>query len=109
MNMFLTSVLSAIRRLWREKTFTLTSLLILSIFIGANLTIFAVVDAVLIRPLPFPDADRLVTLFNSYPKAGVPRDESSLTNYYERRGNIAALARIIHDGASADEAVKELG
>ena len=61
---------------------------------GANLTIFAVVDSVLLRPLPFPDADRLVSVFNTYPKAGVPDDGCSLTNYYERRGRIAAFARV---------------
>jgi predicted permease len=94
MNIFMSSLLWTSRRLWREKPFTLTALLILAVCIGANLTIFAVVDSVLIRPLPFPDAGRLVTLFNSYPKAGVRRDESSLTNYYERRGNIAALSEI---------------
>ena len=48
----------------------------------------------LLRPLPFPDADRLVTIFNTYPKAGVERDGSSLTNYYERRGNIPAFSSL---------------
>ena len=37
-------------------------------------------------------ATALVTLFNTYPKAGVERDGSSLTNYYERRGDIAAFS-----------------
>ena len=36
--------------------------------LAANLTIFAWVDAKLIRSLPFPNADRLVIIFNSYPK-----------------------------------------
>jgi len=60
----------------------------------ANLAIFAVIDAILLRPLPFPDSDRLVTIFNTYPKAGVDRDGSSLTNYYERRGNIPAFSSL---------------
>src|SRR5204862_4018879 len=58
---------------------------------GASLAIFAVVDSVLLRPLPFPQSDRLVTIFNTYPKAGVENDGSSITNYYERRGNIPAF------------------
>ena len=37
---------------------------------------------------------RLVTLFNTYPKAGVDRDGSSLTNYYERRDRIPAFASL---------------
>ena len=57
-------------------------------------TIFAVIDSVLLRPLPFPDSGRLVTIFNTYPKAGVERDGSSVTNYYERRGHIPAFASL---------------
>ncbi|MBV8808890.1 MAG: ABC transporter permease, partial [Acidobacteriaceae bacterium] len=42
----------------------------------------------------FPDPGRLVTIFNTYPKAGVERDGSSLTNYYERRGRIPACSSL---------------
>ena len=52
------------------------------------------IDSVLLRPLPFPEPDRLVTVFNTYPKAGVERDGSSLTNYYERRGHIPAFTSL---------------
>ena len=47
-----------------------------------------------LRPLPFPEPDRLVTIFNTYPKAGAERDGSSLTNYYERRGNIPGFSSL---------------
>lgn len=83
-----------IRTLRKTPGFTATALLTLALCIGANLTIFAIVDAVLLRPLPFPEADRLVTIFNTYPQAGVERDGSSFTNYYERRGKIAAFAEL---------------
>ena len=81
----------AVRLLRRSPGFTATALATLAICIGANLTIFAVVDALLLRPLPFPDADRLMSVYNTYPKAGVPNDGASLTNYYDRRGKIAAF------------------
>ncbi len=84
----------AARLLRKSRGFTITALLTLAVCLGANLTIFAVVDCVLLRPLPFPDADRIVTLYNTYPKAGVERDGSSLTNYYERRGHIAAFRSV---------------
>ena len=84
----------AARLLQKSPGFTTTALLTLGVCLGANLTIFAVVDSVLIRPLPFPHADRLVTMFNSYPKAGVDRDGSSITNYYERRGHIPAFSSL---------------
>ncbi len=74
--------------------FTATALVTLAVCLGANLTIFAVVDSILLRPLPFPEAGRLVTVFNTYPKAGVDRDGSSIANYYERRGRIPAFAGV---------------
>jgi predicted permease len=84
----------AARLLRKTPGFTATALLTLAVCIGANLTIFAVIDSVLLRPLPFPAPDRLVTIFNTYPKAGVERDGSSITNYYERRGHISAFTSL---------------
>jgi len=84
----------AARLLRKTPGFTMTALLTLAVCLGANLTIFAVIDAILIRPLPFPDAGRLVTMYNTYPKAGVERDGSSVTNYYERRGRIPAFSSL---------------
>jgi len=84
----------AFRQLRKAPAFTLTALATIAICLGANLAIFAVIDSILLRPLPFPQSDRLVTIFNTYPKAGVERDGSSLTNYYERRGNIPAFENL---------------
>jgi len=84
----------AARLLRKAPGFTATALLTLAVCFGANLTIFAVIDSVLLRPLPFPEPDRLMTIFNTYPKAGVERDGSSLTNYYERRGHIPAFTSL---------------
>jgi predicted permease len=84
----------AARLLRKTPGFTATALLTLAVCLGANLTIFAVIDSVLLRPLPFPEPDRLMTIFNTYPKASVERDGSSVTNYYERRGQISAFASL---------------
>ncbi len=84
----------AVRLLRKSPAFTATALLTLAVCFAANLTIFAVIDSVLLRPLPFPQPDRLVMIFNTYPKAGVDRDGSSLTNYYERRGHIPVFASL---------------
>src|SRR5215217_4716894 len=59
----------ALRRMRKTPGFTATALATLALCLGANLTLFAVVDSVLLRPLPFPAADRLVSVFNTYPKA----------------------------------------
>jgi len=81
----------AFRQLRKAPAFTVTALATVAICLGANLAIFAVINSILLRPLPFPNADRLVTIYNTYPKAGVENDGSSITNYYERRGNIPAF------------------
>ena len=102
----------ALRQLRKSPGFTLTALATVAICLGANLAIFAVINSILLRPLPFPQSDRLVTIFNTYPKAGVENDGSSITNYYERRGNIAAFsslsiydegAEVVGDPGSTDQ------
>jgi len=84
----------AFRQLRKAPAFTVTALATVAICLGANLAIFAVIDSILLRPLPFPQSDRLVTIFNTYPKAGVENDGASITNYYERRGNIPAFSSL---------------
>jgi predicted permease len=82
----------AARGLRRSPGVAATAVFTLALCLGAALAVFAIVDAVLLKPLPFPAPDRLVTLFNTYPRAGVTRDESSITNYYERRGQVRAFS-----------------
>ena len=84
----------AARLLRKTPGISVTALATLAICLGANLTIFAVVQSILLRPLPFPAPDRLTLVYNTYPKAGVPDDGCSITNYYERRGHIAAFASL---------------
>jgi len=84
----------AFRQLLKNPGFTAVAVLTLALCIGANLAIFAVVDAILVRPLPFPQSDRLVTIFNSYPKAGIERIGSSVVNYYEGRGSLDSFSQL---------------
>ncbi|MGE0041645.1 MAG: ADOP family duplicated permease [Vicinamibacterales bacterium] len=84
----------AFRMMRRAPGVTATAVITLALCLGANLTIFAGVNAVLLRPLPFHEPDRLVRVFNTYPLAGVADDGCSITNYYERRGQIAAFQAI---------------
>ncbi len=96
-----------LRMLRKNPGLTAVAVLTLAICIGANLTIFAVVDAILLRPLPFPQPDRLVTMFNMYPKTDLDRGGSSFPNLYNRRGKIEAfssLAAYKNDAATVGEA-----
>src|ERR1700730_14754190 len=104
----MTDLRFAVRQLCKAPAFTITAIATVAICIGANLAIFAVINSVLLRPLPFPDADRLVSIYNTYPKAGVENDGSSIANYYERRGNIPALAPLSID-VERSEVVGEPG
>ena len=62
MNSLLQEVHQAARRLWRSPAFTSATVLTLGLAIGANAAIFAIVERVVINPLPYPDSDRLMTL-----------------------------------------------
>ncbi|HUL53138.1 MAG TPA: ABC transporter permease [Opitutaceae bacterium] len=84
----------ALRQLARTPGFTATALGTLALCLGANFAIFAVVDAILVRPLPFPQSDRLVVVFNGYPGAGVERAAASIPNYFDRREAIKAFASV---------------
>jgi predicted permease len=89
---FWNDVRYAARALRKNPGFTAVAVFTLALCLGANLTIFTVVDSILLRPLPFPHADRLVTAFHSYPKIGTPHSTASLPNYYDYREKIKAFA-----------------
>ena len=74
----------AVRLLRREPIYTATVVLTLALCLGANAAIFSVVRSVLLRPLPYPDADRLVVAYDSFPGAGIARGGISVPSYYER-------------------------
>ena len=68
-----------VRTLARSPGFALTAILVLAMGVGANTAAFSVTDFVLIRPLPFPEPGRLVTLWEKLP--GYPQMELSPSNY----------------------------
>ena len=90
----LTDLRYAFRQLRKAPGFAATALATIAICLGANLAIFGIINSILLKPLPFPNADRLVTIYNTYPNAGVQNDGSSIANYYERRGNIPAFSSL---------------
>jgi len=81
-----------LRSLLRDKGFTATVLLTLAVGIAAYTATFAIVNSVLLRPLPCPNAGALVLMANEYPKAGVvDQDVSSAADYFDRRRVVTAL------------------
>jgi predicted permease len=81
----------AVRLLIKDRGFTITTVATLALCLAANAAIFAIVNSVLLRPLPFPEPDRIVTIFNAYPGAGVERASNGVPDYYDRLAGVPAL------------------
>jgi len=80
------------RSLLRDKGFAATVVLTLAICMAAYTATFAIVNSVLLRPLPVPNADAIVLMANMYPKAGVTdQDVSGVPDYYDCLRALTAL------------------
>jgi putative ABC transport system permease protein len=83
-----TSLRHAVRRLRRAPSFAVAAGLTLALGIGGTIAVFSVVNGVLLQPLPYPHADRLVDLSHTLALSGLTRvDQSDATYLLYRRGN----------------------
>ncbi|MGD0362383.1 MAG: ABC transporter permease [Bryobacteraceae bacterium] len=89
METFWMDVKHALRMLRQSPGFTATAVSALALGIGANTAIFSIVNTVLLKPLAFPDADRIVTLMTKTPQGGFPG--ASVPKYNAWRGQTQAL------------------
>src|SRR5262249_8111746 len=94
----------AARRLARSPAFAIASVLTLALAIGANTAIFAVVERVVINPLPYPDSDRLVHLDHGSPGGNRPTGFGLTPGLYyqyaERAHTLERVAIYQTDGAT---------
>jgi predicted permease len=81
----------ALRALRKQPIFTLVAVLTLTLGIGANTAIFSLLYQILLRPLPYPDADRLVFVWNTYPGINLPQASVSIPDYIDRRTQAPAI------------------
>src|SRR5689334_16600724 len=72
-----------IKLMRRNPGFSIVTVLMLALGIGINSSIFSVVNALLLQPMPFNDAERLVLLWNHYPGMNIPQDWLSPAEYVD--------------------------
>lgn len=84
----------ALRDMAKRPGFALVAGLTLALSIALNAAVFSVVYGVVLKPLPYPDSDRIVYLYNSYPEAGAPRSQASPPDYFDRREGVEALEEV---------------
>jgi predicted permease len=96
MDTLLQDVRYSLRNLVRQPSFALTAILTLALGIGASTAMFGVVHAVLLRPLPFPEPDRIVAVTNFWLKSGTRGQNVSWQDFgdwKEQSRSFAALGR----------------
>ena len=93
----------ALRALARA-VYALASIAVLAIAIGANTTVFSVFNGLFLRPLPYPDGDRLVMVYDSYPKMDMPNAGTSIPDYLDRREQAPSLESLAIVAPSAAHA-----
>ena len=91
------------RLLIRSPGFSLVAIVALAIGIGANTAIFSVTNALLLRPLPYKNADRQVILWNTSPGLGITEDWFSTAQYFDIRNGQQSFEDVaIAIGANAN-------
>src|SRR5215212_5961746 len=103
------------RTLWSRPGFTVVAVLTLALGIGANTAIVSLVNAVLLKPLPFPEAERLVMIWEAASSIGFPQNTPAPANYvdWKKPSNsfeeMAALSTVSYNLTGAGEPQKVAG
>lgn len=103
---FLHDLRYAARCLSKSPGFTLVAVLTLALGVGANTAVFSLINAVLLRPLPYPQPDRLVLVWESAPFFGVRDSPVSPANYVDWKTRARSFSEI---GALEDQGFRLTG
>ncbi|MGB9402234.1 MAG: hypothetical protein WCA98_01755, partial [Candidatus Acidiferrales bacterium] len=90
-----------LRRLGRAPLFTIITLITLAAGVGANTVVFSVLEGVLLKPLPYPDPDRLIGVWHTAPGIGMTDLNMSPSIYFiDREQNTTVQDIGAYDNAS---------
>jgi putative ABC transport system permease protein len=101
MNTLLQDIKYGVRMLLKDPGFTAVAVLTLALGIGANTAIFSVIDAVLLNRMPYPDAGRLVVVWEQNPGRGWFRNIISASNFldWRRQNHVFTRMAAISEGS----------
>ena len=94
MNSLLQDLRYAVRTFGSSRGLTTTAILSLALAIGANTAIFSVASALLLRPLPYQDPERLAILWNRSPGLGIEEDWFSTAQYFDIRNAASSFEQV---------------
>ena len=94
LDMLRTDIRDALRGFARNRGFLAAAIVSLALGVGANTAIFSVASALLLRPLPYPEADRLVILWNRSPGLGITEDWFSSAQYFDVKNAGSGLEQV---------------
>jgi predicted permease len=89
------------RSIWKSRSTSVGAMLALAIGIGATATIFGLVNAVLLRPLPYPEPERLVEIWGNVQRETIERRGASMPDYFDWRAqskSFDAMAAYLRGG-----------
>ncbi|HEV7747783.1 MAG TPA: ABC transporter permease [Pyrinomonadaceae bacterium] len=94
MDTLLRDIRHGFRSLMKRPAFTVIAIITLSLGIGANTAIFSTINALLLKPLPFGDLDRIVALWDKVPSRGVERNEVTVPNYLDWKAQSTSFEQL---------------
>ena len=94
MNTLIQDIRFGLRMLLKSPSVSIVATIALALGIGANTAIFSVVNAVLLRPLPFPNSDALVSVFETDTQRGQIRGSHSFPNFFDMRTQNSVFERV---------------
>src|SRR5687768_4694767 len=99
METLLQDIRYGVRMLLKSPSVSIVATIALALGIGANTAIFSVVNAVLLRPLPFPDSQSLMSVFTTNRDRGVLRGSYSYPDFFDLRSQNNSFERVVcyHD------------